>query len=201
MNDRASAMSAPPARAVAVFCGSRMGDSAALQEAARAVGRGLAERGLTLVYGGGRIGLMGLVADAAVQAGGRVIGVIPEFLAQREVAHEDVSELHVTGNMHSRKTLMFSLADAFVTLPGGLGTLDETVEIITWAQLGLHSKPIFICDVDGWAAPLLAAFGATVAQGFTSAESLDLFAVVPDVPALLARLESVPHAVQAADRL
>ncbi len=201
MNDRDLAVSAPPARAVAVFCGSRMGDDRALQEAAIAVGRGLAERGLTLVYGGGRIGLMGLVADAAVAAGGRVIGVIPEFLARREVAHEGVSELHVTDSMHSRKTLMFTLADAFVTLPGGLGTLDETVEIITWAQLGLHTKPIFICDVKGWAAPLLAAFGASVDQGFTGADSLGLFDVVPDVPALLARLEHVPHAVQAADRL
>ncbi len=178
-----------------------MGDDVALQQAAVDVGRGLAERGLTLVYGGGRIGLMGLVADAAVAAGGRVIGVIPEFLARREVAHEGVNELHVTDSMHSRKTLMFSLADAFVTLPGGLGTLDETVEIITWAQLGLHTKPIFICDVKGWAAPLLAAFGATVDQGFTGADSLNLFGVVPDVPALLTRLEHVPHAAQAADRL
>jgi hypothetical protein len=180
-------------RAVAVFCGSRTGHDPALRDAAASLGRGLAAAGLTLVYGGGRIGLMGVVADAALAAGGRVIGVIPDFLGQREVAHQGLSALHITESMHARKTMMFELADAFVTLPGGFGTLDETVEIITWRQLGLHDKKVFICDVGGWAGALLAAFRTSVAQGFAGEESLALFEVVADVPALLQHLERLPH--------
>jgi len=184
---------APPARAVAVFCGSRMGDDPAARAAAVALGHGLARDGIALIYGGGHIGLMGVVADAVLDGGGQVTGVIPEFLARREVAHDRLTALHVTDSMHSRKRLMFELADAFITLPGGLGTLDETIEIITWRQLGLHDKPILICDVGGWAGPLLAALRACVAQGFAGADSLALFEVLDDVPALLARLRAVPH--------
>jgi uncharacterized protein (TIGR00730 family) len=181
------------ARAVAVFCGSRTGHDPAALTAARALGQGLAASGITLVYGGGRVGLMGAVADAALAGGGRVIGVIPDFLTRREVAHEGLTELHITDSMHSRKQLMFTVADAFVTLPGGFGTLDETMEILTWAQLDQHGKPVFICNIGGWAAPLLAALRATVAQGYASAESLELFEVVDEVPALLARLRGIPH--------
>ena len=191
----------PAARAVAVFCGSRRGYDPALLEAASALGTGLAVQGLTLVYGGGRVGLMGAVADAALAAGGRVIGVIPDFLRRLEVAHEGITELHVTDSMHTRKRLMFDLSDAFVTMPGGLGTLDETVEVVTWAQLGQHAKPVIICDVNGWAGALLAAFRMTVTQGFTSEESLGLFEVVADVPALLARLATISHQVGSAARL
>ncbi len=190
-----------PARAVAVFCGSRTGHDPAALAAARALGAGLAASCITLVYGGGRIGLMGAVADAALAGGGRVIGVIPEFLTRLEVAHAGLTELHVTSSMHSRKQLMFTLADAFVTLPGGFGTLDETVEMLTWAQLSQHTKKLFICDVGGWAGPLLAALQATVAQGFAGVESLALFDVVPDVPALLARLGALPHVGGDAARL
>jgi hypothetical protein len=147
---------------------------------------------LRLVYGGGQIGLMGAMADAMLKAGGTVLGVIPEFLTHREVAHHGVTEMVVTGSMHSRKRRMFAEADAFVVMPGGLGTLDETIEIITWRQLKLHNKPILICNVTGWAKLLLAAFDSAIAQGFAEPSARELFEVVPDVPALLARLQETP---------
>jgi len=183
----------PPARAVAVFCGSRMGDDPAHRAAAVALGAGLGQAGISLIYGGGHVGLMGVVADAVLDAGGKVIGVIPDFLAQREVAHERLTELHVTDSMHSRKRMMFDLADGFITMPGGLGTLDETVEIITWRQLRQHDKPVLICNTGGWADALLAALRVTVAQGFAGPDSLELFEALPDVPAVLARLARLPH--------
>jgi uncharacterized protein (TIGR00730 family) len=179
---------------VAVFCGSRVGTPPAFRAAAVALGRGLAEAGLKLVYGGGRIGLMGAMADAALEAGGEVIGVIPEFLTRLEVAHDGVSELIVTDSMHSRKRRMFELADAFVTLPGGLGTLDETVEILTWRQLGLHDKPILLCDVAGSSAPLVATVDAAIAWGFAAPASRRLYEVVAGVPGVLARLSQLASA-------
>ncbi|HEX5327796.1 MAG TPA: TIGR00730 family Rossman fold protein [Acetobacteraceae bacterium] len=178
----------PDIRAVAVFCGASPGDDPVYRAAAAALGHGLAEAGLRLVFGGGRVGLMGAMADAALAAGGQVSGVIPEFLTRLEVAHAGVSELIVTDSMHSRKQRMFELSDAFVALPGGLGTLDETIEIITWRQLGLHDKPVLLCDVAGSAAPLLAAIEAAVAHGFAPASVRQLFEVMPGVPATLARL-------------
>ncbi len=178
----------PEIRAVAVFCGAHAGDDPVFRAAATALGHGMAEAGLSLVFGGGRIGLMGAVADAALAAGGRVTGVIPEFLTRLEVAHAGISEMIVTDSMHTRKRRMFELSDAFVSLPGGLGTLDETIEIITWRQLGLHDKPILLCDVAGSAAPLLGAIDAAVARGFANASVRRLFEVVPGVPATLARL-------------
>ena len=178
----------PDIQSVAVFCGSNPGDDPVYRRAAEALGDGLARSGRTLIFGGGRIGLMGAVADAALKAGGRVIGVIPDFLTRREVAHPGVSDLIVTETMHARKTRMFELADAFVTLPGGLGTFDETFEIITWRQLGLHDKPILICDVAGWAQPLLALLDATVARGFAAPESRRLYKRVDGVAALLGKL-------------
>jgi uncharacterized protein (TIGR00730 family) len=153
----------------------------------------MAAAGIRLIYGGGRVGLMGALADAVLEAGGEVVGVIPEFLTRLEVAHNGLTELVITDSMHSRKQLMFDLADAFVTMPGGLGTLDETVEIVTWRQLGLHNKPVFLCDVGGWAQALLAAFRATVTDGFASPSALGLFETVSDVPALLHRLAHLPH--------
>jgi uncharacterized protein (TIGR00730 family) len=192
----------PFARSAAVFCGSRSGDDPVLLAATVAVGAGLAKHGFRLIYGGGRVGLMGALADSMLAAGGAVTGIIPDFLSRREVAHDGVTDLHITDSMHSRKRMMFDLADAFVTLPGGFGTMDETVEVLTWRQLGLHNKPVIICNVGGWALPLLAALRATVAQGFASAESADLFEVVPDVDALLARLDTVPpRGVQPSERL
>ena len=175
-------------RSVAVFCGSRTGNDPAYRAAAQALGTGLAEAGIRLVFGGGRVGLMGVMADAALAAGGTVIGVIPEFLMRREVAHAGITDLVVTDSMHSRKQRMFELADAFISLPGGLGTLDETVEIITWRQLGLHSKPVLICDVANSAKPFLATIEAAVAAEFLHREERHLYEVVDGIPALLQRL-------------
>ena len=179
----------PPFHSVAVFCGSRFGDDPAYREAAAALGDGIARAGWRLVYGGGRVGLMGVVADAALAAGGDVLGIIPEFLQRREVAHAGVDQLILTATMHDRKRLMFDAAQAFVTMPGGLGTFDETIEITTWRQLALHNKPILICDVAGWAQPYLSLIQAAVAQGFAAPGAANLFQVLPDVDAVLHRLE------------
>lgn len=192
----------PEIRSVAVFCGSRRGHDPVFAAAARALGQGLAEAGIRLVYGGGRVGLMGVLADATLGAGGQVLGVIPDFLTRREVAHQGVRDLAVTSSMHSRKQGMFDAADAFVSLPGGLGTLDETVEIITWRQLGLHDKPMLLCDVAGSAAPLVAAFEASIANGFAAAEVRRLYEVLDGVPAVLHRLAELHRAGRgAAERL
>ncbi|MDE2580682.1 MAG: TIGR00730 family Rossman fold protein [Rhodospirillales bacterium] len=181
----------PGIRAVTVFCGSREGNDPAFRAAATALGRGLAEAGIRVIYGGGGIGLMRALADAALGAGGRVTGVMPAFLRRREVAHPMVADLITTDSMQARKRLMSELADAFVALPGGLGTLDETVEILTWRQLGLHQKPILLCDVAGSAAPLAAAVDAAIAQGFAGTEARELFEVTAGVEATLARLRSL----------
>jgi len=162
---------------VAVFCGSHMGDDPVFRAAATGLGQALAGEGMRLVYGGGRVGLMGAVADGAVAAGGTVIGVIPEFLRRAEVAHEGLSELIVTEDMHTRKRRMFELSDAFVSFPGGLGTLDETFEILTWRQLRLHDKPIVICDINRSAGPLLALMEAVIGAGFARPDVREYYAV------------------------
>lgn len=177
--------------AVAVFCGSRSGNDPAYHSAARALGHGLAKAGIRLVYGGGRIGLMGVLADAALAAGGDVLGVIPEFLTRREVAHAGVTQMVITDSMHSRKQRMFEASDAFISLPGGLGTLDETIEIITWRQLRLHAKPILICDVARSAAAFVATIEAAIAADFAAPESRQLFEVLNGVPAVLRRLSQL----------
>ncbi len=173
---------------VAVFCGSRFGADPAYAAAARAAGEGLARAGIKLIYGGGKVGLMGVLADAAIAAGGEVSGVIPDFLSAREVMHEQVTDLTVTDSMHSRKQRMFAQADAFLVLPGGLGTFDEAIEIITWRQLRLHDKPILIADIAGWAQSLLAALEQVIRDGFADASARTLFSVVPSVEAALAQL-------------
>ncbi len=177
-------------KSVAVFCGASLGAIPAFQAAAVALGQGLARNGQRLVYGGGGIGLMGVVASAVLAAGGDAIGVIPDFLRKREVAHPELITLEVTDSMHSRKLRMFDLADVFVSIPGGLGTLDETIEILTWKQLGLHDKPIMICDVAGSAQPLLHAIDATVEMGFAKPDVRALFETYDGVAALLERLGS-----------
>lgn len=187
-----------PVRSVAVFCGSRPGRDPVWLHAAEALGTGLARAGIRLVFGGGRVGLMGAVADATLAAGGQVLGVIPEFLTTTEVAHAGLTELRVTTSMHSRKQMMFEESDAFVTMPGGLGTLDETVEIVTWRQLGLHARPVLVCNVAGWADGLLAALDQAVADGFAAPIARELFEVLPDVAGVLARLQSLPTAAPAA---
>ena len=157
-------------RSVAVFCGSRPGTDPAHAEAARALGAGLAAAGITLVYGGGGIGLMAIAAQAALTAGGRVRGVIPDFLMRAEKALPGLEELEVTPSMHARKTRMFEISDAFIALSGGLGTLDETVEILTWRQLGLHDKPVVICDPDDVFEPLRRQMDLLVGRGFARPE-------------------------------
>jgi len=179
--------------AVAVFCGSRPGTDPAYAAAARALGAGLAAAGITVVYGGGGVGLMGVLAEAALGAGGRVIGVIPEFLTRIERPYPALAELEIVPSMHVRKRRMFELADGFVTLPGGLGTLDETVEILTWAQLQLHDKRLIVVDVAGWARPLVALVEAMIEAGFVSPANRALFEVVDNVPAALQRLATLPN--------
>src|SRR6476659_9409503 len=160
---------------ICVFCGASPGNEARYVDAARAVGEGRARQGIGVVYGGGRVGLMGAVADAALAAGGEVIGVIPQELVDRELAHGGLTELHVVGSLHERKALMAELSDAFVALPGGFGTLDELMEQLTWSQLGLHRKPVGLLDVEGFWAPLIALARHAVEEGFV--RTLDLEAI------------------------
>src|SRR5687767_13830340 len=179
---------------VCVYCGSRLGENLLFRHAAAAMGRGLAERDITLVYGGGRVGTMAVLADAALAAGGRVIGVIPHHLERKEVGHRGVAELFIVDTMHERKAKMASLADAFVVLPGGLGTLDEMFEILTWKQIGLHDSAILIVDVDGYWRDLLAQLDRAVAEDFVAAADLELFELFDTVDAALARLDALrPH--------
>lgn len=157
-------------QAVCVFCGSNLGNDPAYRAAATEVGRVLAELGLTLVYGGGRVGLMGILADAALAAGGRVIGVIPQPLAAKEIAHSGLTHLHLVSSMHERKALMMELADGFIALPGGFGTLEEFFEVLTWSQLGIHRKPCGLLNVARYFDPLVAFLDAAAASGFLADE-------------------------------
>jgi uncharacterized protein (TIGR00730 family) len=192
---------AHPIRSVAVFCGARPGTDPRHLAAARALGAGLAGAGLKVVYGGGGIGIMGAVAEAAMAAGGEVHGVIPEFLTWVERPMPQLTALEITSSMHTRKTRMFELSDAFISLSGGLGTMDETFEIITWRQLGLHDKPILLLDVAGWVAPFQALFDHLIGQGFVSEVSRRLYQVVPDVAGALALLASERSAPASSARL
>jgi uncharacterized protein (TIGR00730 family) len=175
-------------RRVCVFCGASSGRAPAYADAARAFGATLAARGLGLVYGGGRVGLMGAVADGALGAGGEAVGVIPQELVDRELAHGGLSELRVVGSLHERKALMAELADAFVALPGGFGTLDELMEQLTWWQLGLHSKPVGLLDVEDYWRPLIALARHATEEGFVRESDLAAIAVAADGAALLDRL-------------
>ncbi len=176
-----------------VCCGSSSRGSSEHHLAARELGRGMAARGIELVYGGGHVGVMGMVADAVLDAGGRVTGVIPRHLYDLEVGHEGVTELLLVDGMHARKNLMFERADAFVVLPGGLGTLDETFEIVTWRQLGLHDKPIVIVDVGGYWAPLRALVDAVIEGGYAAPASRRLFAMVDTVEDVFTTLAEMPE--------
>ena len=175
-------------RSVCIYCGSSAGDRPGYVDLAREAGRLLAARGLTLVYGGGRVGLMGVVADAVLAGGGEAIGVIPQRLVDAEVAHLGLTRLEVVESMHARKARMAELADAFVALPGGFGTLDELFEILTWAQLGLHGKPCGLLDVDGYYSPLVAWADQAVARGFVRPVHRALLMVDADMGTLLDRL-------------
>jgi uncharacterized protein (TIGR00730 family) len=177
-----------PLSAICLFCGSSMGASERFADAARDVGRLLAQQGTALVYGGARVGLMGTAADAALEAGGRVVGVIPQSLWDREVGHTELSELLVVDTMHERKALMAERSDAFVAMPGGAGTLEEFFEAWTWAQLGIHAKPVALLNVDGFYDPLLAMLDHMVESRFLRPTHRRMI-VVDDEPArLLGRL-------------
>ena len=189
-------MSTPPRR-LCVFCGSNPGKRPVYVETAQALGRELVARGYGLVFGGGRVGLMGAVADAVLEAGGEVLGVIPEGLKRREVAHEGLTELLVVDSMHTRKHLMAEHSQGFIALPGGLGTFEEMFEVVTWAQLGIHGKPCGLLDVDGYFEPVLAQLDRGVEEGFVRAAHRDLWLRETTPAALLDRMEAhVPAKVQ-----
>ena len=175
-------------KAVCVFCGSSSGAKPAYQVVAQELGAHIANRELTLVYGGGDVGLMGTVADAAMKAGGRVIGVIPKSLADKEVAHRGISELHVVDSMHQRKAMMANLADAFIAMPGGFGTLEEFCEIVTWSQLGFHQKPCGILNVEGYFDALLQQFDRGVDDSFIRSEHREIVVSATDPDRLLDQL-------------
>lgn len=168
-----------------VYAGSQPGARPEYADAARAVAQALAERDIGIVYGGGKVGLMGTLADAGMRAGAEVIGVIPRHLAERERAHRGLGELRVVGSMHERKAMMAELSCAFIALPGGVGTLEEIIEMLTWAQLGLHAKPCGLLNVAGYYDPLIAFLDGAVTEGFLAAASRTLLAVERDAGALV----------------
>jgi len=175
---------------ICVFCGSSSGKGESYLQAARQVGRLLCERGIELVYGGGNVGLMGALADACLAQGGRVIGVIPQLLVDKEVAHQGLTELHVVQTMHERKALMADLAGAFLALPGGYGTWDELCEVLTWSQIGIQRKPNALLNVNGYYDPLLAMVDRAAAEGFLLDVNRELLLTGADPARLLDRLET-----------
>jgi uncharacterized protein (TIGR00730 family) len=175
----------PALSSVCVFCGSNGGADPAYLAAAEEVGAGLARRGIRVVYGGGRVGLMGALADSARAAGGEVVGVMPQALVDREIGHTGIDDLRVVDTMHERKALMVELADAFVALPGGIGTLEELFEVYTWAQLGIHGKPLALLDVAGYYEPLAAFLDHAVEQQFLRADMRAVLAVADSLEAVL----------------
>jgi len=177
-------------QSVCVFCGSSPGLDPAYTEAARSLGRTLAKANIRLVFGGGHVGLMGVVSNAAIEAGGEAIGVIPKFLVERELAHTGLTDLRIVGSMHERKAMMSDLSEGFITLPGGTGTLEEFFEILTWAQLGEHEKPCGLLNVAGYYDSLLTVFDQMVKRGFLSEPNRDLVLVESEPERLLQRLES-----------
>lgn len=178
-------------RSVCVFCGSRAGTRATYAQAARDTGTMLASEGFRLVYGAGDVGLMGEVARAAMAAGGRAMGIIPTHLLDREAGKRDLTHFVITEDMHERKKVMFMNSDAIAVLPGGAGSLDEFFEVLTWAQIGLHRKPIFLLDTDGYWQPLVALIDHVIAEGFADASLKTQFQLVPDVEALRLGLKAL----------
>lgn len=174
---------------VAIYCGSQMGKKEIYQQTAVEIGDVLAQQGHGIVYGGSKIGLMGLMANAALARGGEVIGVMPEHLQQRELAHPNLTELHIVDTMHTRKAKMIELADALVALPGGCGTLDEYFEAFTWAQIGLHSKPVILYNIDGFYDALIQHFQNMMEEGFIRADQHHLLHVATTTDELLAFLQ------------
>jgi len=179
-------------RSICVYCGASGGLDRRYLDCAAETGRAAAERGWRVIFGGGHVGLMGAMADAALAAGGTVEGVIPQALMDRELGHAGVTRLHVVSSMHARKEKMFDLSDAFLALPGGIGTLDETIEVLTWKQLGFHDKPIAILDLGGYWAPLFGLIDTVIARGFAPASTAKLYHVAPTVEAAFAALARAP---------
>jgi uncharacterized protein (TIGR00730 family) len=192
-------MTAPRRPVVCVYCGSRHGSAPSYTAAARALGTAIGAQGADLVYGGGRVGLMGEVADAALAVGAAAFGVIPDSLMRREVGHAGLTELHVVPDMHERKRMMAERADAFIALPGGIGTLEELYEVWTWRQLGYHAKPIGLLNVDGYFDPLWTFMERTVAEGFLDATQLALVQKDDDPARLLQRLLAAAPPAAAGD--
>jgi len=182
----------PSLRSVCVYCASSSHGPESHKSAARQLGQLLAENNIRLVFGGGHVGLMGVIANAALAAGGEVTGVIPTFLRDLELAHDGCDELVVTESMHSRKEKMAELSDGFVVLPGGLGTLDEAFEMITWRQIGLHDKPIIFLDIDGYWQPLQALMGHIAANKYMRPKDAPLFTVVSRIEDVLPALRAAP---------
>ena len=189
-------------QAICVFCGANYGKRPSYRESAGRVGETLAQRGITLVYGGGNVGLMGALADACLEKGGRVVGVIPRALKEKEIAHKDLSEMHVVGSMHERKAMMADLADAFLTLPGGFGTWDEFCEALTWSQLGLQKKACAFLNVEGYYDALLAMTQRAAEDGFIRPEHCELLLVDTDPERIIERLQNyeVPYVPKWVDR-
>ena len=188
-----------PPFSVAVYCGSRFGNSPAFAEAARTLGTLIGQSSATLVYGGGRVGLMGTVADAVMASGGQVVGVIPQALMDREVGHAGLTELHVVQTMHERKQLMAERADAFISLPGGIGTLEELYEVWSWQQLGYHDKPVALLNVDGYYDALLEFHRAMHKRGFVSDAQFYALLIDTDAVRLLDRVRVAAAAATAPD--
>ncbi|MCZ0703828.1 uncharacterized protein (TIGR00730 family) [Natronobacillus azotifigens] len=176
-------------KTIAVYCGSSKGIDPIYMEEAEKLGRVLVDNGLDLVYGGATVGCMGAVADAVMNAGGRVIGVIPEKLKNIEIAHQQLSELHVVRTMHERKALMAEYADGFIALPGGSGTLEEWFEVFTWAQLGYHNKPCALLNINDYYSPIISLFDHMIEQGFVKAEYKDLIVIDRDSKELVNKLK------------
>ena len=177
-------------KSVAVFCGSSPGVDPVYEAEAKALGRVLALKGIRLVFGGAKVGLMGAIADAALEAGGEVIGVLPYFLSGREIAHTGLSELILVDSMHERKLRMAELSDASISLPGGFGTMEEFFEVLTWAQLGLHTKPVGLLNVQGFYKPLYALFDQMIQEGFLKPENRRLVLLNENPEDLLQQFES-----------
>jgi uncharacterized protein (TIGR00730 family) len=180
-------------KSVCVYCGSSAGNRPEYAEGARLLGRTLAERGLTLVYGGGNVGLMGIVADTVLEHGGTVVGIIPEALMQKEVGHRGLTELHVVRNMHERKQMMADRADAFIAMPGGVGTFEELFETFTWLQLGYHDKPVGVLNVGGFYNGMLEFLAYAVREGFLKRVHAELLHVADTPAALLEQLAAAPR--------
>ncbi|EMY4797615.1 TIGR00730 family Rossman fold protein [Bacillus cereus group sp. BceL296] len=180
---------------ICVFCGSNFGESEEYKNTAEKLGEFLGKKNTTLIYGGGKVGLMGSVANSALQAGGNVVGIIPEFLRDKEIAHQGLTDLIVVDSMHSRKQKMSELADGFIVLPGGYGTYEEMFEVLSWGQIGIHKKPVGLINVDGFFDPLLKMLQHTVDKGFARPENLNLILSSTNIEELFAQMKDYNHVI------